>query len=388
MSHEEELGWRAYFQSEIEQLRRENRLRHRGGLASASPQTVDFSSNDYLGLRSHPLIISALQSPEASAWGSGASSVLSGWGEHHASLEHAIADLSSMESAMVFSSGYAASVGTLAALLSPQDLVFSDKLNHACLIDGIRLSKARRQIYAHCDLVDLRQQLENCSSHIGRKLIVTESIFSMDGDLAPLTELTQLAKEFDCAVVVDEAHATGVYGKRGGGLIEELSLQQDVLLKLGTLSKALGGIGGFAAGSNETITFLVNKCRSYLFSTAPPAASMQAALAAVSLTKEMTNDRKRLRSVALNLREQLRQQGWQIPEGDSPIIPVIVGGERVAIELSQRMAEAGFNIPAIRPPTVPVGTCRLRISLSAKHSPEELTRLIKTFGPPSSVASN
>jgi 8-amino-7-oxononanoate synthase len=216
-----------------------------------------------------------------------------------------------------------------------------------------------------------------------RVMIVTESVFSMDGDCADLPKLADLARRYDCGLVVDEAHATGVYGRQGGGLLEETPLEVTerlpLLLKLGTLSKAVGGIGGFAAGDQVVIDFLVNRCRSYLFSTSPPAAAMAAAAAAIELLRGMDAERLRLRAMSRELRGRLREASLAVPQGDSPIVPIIVGSERSALHLSQRLSAAGIYVPAIRPPTVPAGTSRLRISLSALHSQEDIDRLLETL---------
>lgn len=360
-------------------------LRVRGG-QSTPAAGLDFGSNDYLGLATHPEVLAAARGSDGRStkllrFGSGASPVLSGYTPHHATLEAELARLSGTEAALVFSSGYGCNVGALACLASQEDLILSDALNHASLIDGCRLSKAQRIIYPHNDIQALESLLQSQRTQFRRALLVTESIFSMDGDAAPLKELSELCQRFDVGLVVDEAHATGMYGEQGGGLVSELGLQSQVLMKLGTLSKALGGIGGYACGSSDLVEYLVNHCRSYLFSTAPPVPVVQAVAQAVRLLAGMSSARRQLRQHSQQLRRSLQQRGWSVPDGDSPIVPVLVGSENTALELSQRLAGLGLRVPAIRPPTVPRGTSRLRISLSSQHSGQDIQHLLDGLGP-------
>jgi 8-amino-7-oxononanoate synthase len=338
---------------------------------------LDFSSNDYLGLRTHPEVLAALRaSLGRGAWGAGASPVLSGYGRDHRDLESSLADFSCTEAALVFSSGFAGNAGVIACLADSQDLILSDQLNHASLIDGCRLSRATTLVYPHVDVGYVRDTLRQHRSQYQKVMLLTESIFSMDGDAAPLAELVELAQQYDCGLVVDEAHAVGVYGAAGGGLLEELNLQSHVLAKLGTLSKALGCVGGYVAGQTKVIEYLVNRCRSYMFSTAPPGPALAAARAALQLLQSMPVQRQQLRVQASALRQAMRQLGWNVPLGDSPIIPVIVGSEQRALRFSQQLRSLGIWVPAIRPPTVPEQTCRLRISLAVQHSAEDCQRLV------------
>ena len=337
---------------------------------------IDFGSNDYLGLRSHSDVIAALRENVFRSWGAGASPVLSGYTSFSADLESALAEFSQSESALVFSSGYACNVGTIACLAGAGDLILSDQLNHASLIDGCRLSKAQTVVYPHHDLDFVRAKLAQERHHYAKVLVITESIFSMDGDAARLVELVALAEQYDCGLVVDEAHAVGVYGANGGGLLEELNLQTRVLAKLGTLSKAIGCIGGYVAGPQAMVEYVVNHCRSYLFSTSAPGPSLAAASKALELLRGMHVERELLRQKAKALRQSLHRAGWSVVAGDSPIVPLIVGSEQRVLELSQLLWQAGMYVPGIRPPTVPEGTCRLRISLSARHSMDECQRLV------------
>lgn len=398
-------SWTAFLKQSQRQVAAAGRTRMRRALDLEG--LIDFGSNDYLGLRSHPDLLSALvahgerdvarssqpsraataraaegdsQAPAprgvSASWGAGASPVLSGYSAHHASLEQALAEFSNSPAALVFSSGFACHAGSVACLAAAGDLILSDQLNHASLIDGCRLSRATTAIYPHADASFVRNYLQQHRHQFGKVLLLSESIFSMDGDAAPLRELAELGQQYDAGLVVDEAHAVGVYGPRGGGLLEELQLQTQVLAKLGTLSKSLGCVGGYVAGSEQLIAYLVNHCRSYLFSTASPGLSLVAAQRALQLLMGMQSERHQLRQTATALRSRLSQLGLMSSTGDSPIIPVIVGSEERAIAVSQHLWQRGIYVPAIRPPTVPVGTCRLRISLSTAHTPQHIDQLV------------
>ncbi|MEO8270788.1 MAG: aminotransferase class I/II-fold pyridoxal phosphate-dependent enzyme, partial [Aureliella sp.] len=256
---------------------------------------IDFGSNDYLSLRKHPKVLAALNAASnltGAPWGAGASPVLSGYSQQHASLESALAKFSSTSAALVFSSGFAGHSGSVACLAGPGDLILSDQLNHASLIDGCRLSRASTVIYPHADADFVREYLQQNRHQFAKVLLLSESIFSMDGDSAPLESLADVAQHYDTGLVVDEAHAVGVYGPRGGGLLEELNLQSHALAKFGTLSKALGGVGGYVAGDENLIGYLVNHCRSYLFSTAAPGLAQLAALRSLQLLVNMHDERQ------------------------------------------------------------------------------------------------
>ena len=352
-------------------------LRHHSMSGNGDEDLINFASNDYLGLSRNAEVCGRAHEVLASAeLGAGASPLVSGYTVLHRQLERLLAEFHQAESAVVFSSGYACNSGVVASLVGAEDAVLSDRLNHASLIDGCRLSGAQIMVYPHGDAEFVRSFLARQRARFRRILIITESIFSMDGDAAPLKELASIAHEYDSGLVVDEAHATGVYGSQGAGLIEELGLSELVLAKLGTLSKAMGGVGGFIAGSSALCNFVVNKCRSYIYSTALPASCAAAAIESVQQITSMTNERDALRKTAQQLRCTLRDLGWQVPAGSSPIVPVIVGAESAAIEIAQRLRQRGFLVPAIRPPTVPQGTSRLRISLSTQHDQQTIDRLI------------
>lgn len=384
------VSWNNYLQESLNDLgstglRRHRAIRVAGNQSKMSmggdfAPLVNFGSNDYLGLRCHPEIIAASRHAlAASGMGSGASPLVTGYKGLHAELEQRLADLEHADEAAVFSSGFACNVGVIPCLSTSADAVLSDQLNHASLIDGCRLSHAHKIVFPHACAQFVRDTLKSQRHRYRRVLIVTESIFSMDGDLAPLAELADIADTYDAGLIVDEAHATGVYGEHGAGAVEELRLQGRPLAQLGTLSKSLGCVGGFASGSKLLVDYIVNRCRSYIYSTALPECVAASAIAAVKLSQEMSAQRVSLRKTSRELREILQSQGWQVPAGDSPIIPVIVGDAQQATNLARQLAARGYFVPAIRPPTVPDGTARLRISLSASHTASEISGLAEAF---------
>jgi 8-amino-7-oxononanoate synthase len=347
-------------------------------------ELVNFSSNDYLNLAGDPRLA------RAAAWaarrygcGAGASALVSGLLPPLRSLESALADWEGAEAALVFSSGFAANLGVLSALAGQDDALFSDELNHASLIDGCRLSRAAVHVYRHLDLEHLQALLRRKAGGARQRIIVTDTVFSMDGDLAPLADLLALARRFDCLLLVDEAHATGVFGDQGRGLTElvsETSRESGRIIKVGTLSKALGAQGGFVCGSRELIDWLVNAARPYVFSTAlaPPIAA--AARRALSLVQAEPERRHRLLGLGQSLRQELNRAGFPATGSAPHIVPVIVGAAGAAAGLSKRLERKGLIVPAIRPPSVPEGTARLRISLSAGHAEEDVKRLVQALG--------
>ena len=348
---------------------------------------VNFGGNDYLGLRNHTQVVAAaITALQADGVGSGASPAVCGYSLEQLRLEARLAQLNQSPAALVFSSGYACNLATISSLVSDQDVLYSDALNHASLIDGCRLSKASRQIYPHNDVQRLRECLANTRQRFQRGLIVTESVFSMDGDTAPLVELAELAEQYNCGLIVDEAHATGIYGARGAGLIEGLGLTGRVFAKLGTLSKAIGCLGGYLCGSQNLIDHVLNFGRAYMFSTALPSSVLSAATASVELIESRVAERSALRSMAIRIRLDLRGMGWRVLGEDSPILPVVLGDERTALELCTALRAAGLFVPAIRPPTVPVGTSRLRISLSCEHTETQIESLLNALARCRSVA--
>ncbi len=336
---------------------------------------VNFASNDYLGLAGDLRVIAAaLDATARYGTGARASSLVSGRTPLHAELERDIAVFEGTEAAVLFPTGFAANVGAIGSLVEAGDVVFCDRLNHASLIDGCRLSGARLRVYSHHDLSQLLSELDKAKD-ARRRLIVTDSLFSMDGDAAPLAELFVLAARSESMLLIDEAHATGVYGANGQGLCEEAGLDGQACVRVGTLSKAIGSQGGFVAGTEALCEWLRNTARPQMFSTALTPGACGAALESLRLIRAEPSRRVRVRDLARQLRSELLAAGWTATgEVDCPIVPLIVGEPQVAVSLSQRLLQHGFLVPAIRPPTVPRGTSRLRISLTAEHTSEDIRR--------------
>ena len=342
-------------------------------------QLVNFGSNDYLALAADPrLAAAAAGAAEQEGWGSGASPLISGHGQSHRRLEERLAELEGTEAALVFSSGFAANAGTIAALVGRGDVVFADRKNHASLLDGCRLSRADVRVYPHGDHRRLDRLLGGAKRY-RRRLIVTDSLFSMDGDLAPLGELAEVARRHGAMLMIDEAHATGVFGRRGRGVAEHLGVEERIDVRAGTLSKALGGVGGFVAGSRSLIEWLVNRARPYVFSTAGPPAAAAAALAAVDIIRDEPHRRQGLLATAEALRKNLPEQGWNVGNSASQIIPLVVAAPDRAVRLAAALRERGLFVPAIRPPTVPEGEACLRISLTYGHTPEMVRQLLESL---------
>lgn len=335
-------------------------------------------SNNYLGLATHPAVIeAAIRAARDFGVGSGASRLISGSLRLHAALEEELAAFKGTEAALLFNSGYQANVGVIATLVGADDAVFSDALNHASIIDGCRLSRARVVVYPHADIAALADLLARIPAR--RRLIVTDSVFSMDGDFAPLRELCELAARHGAWVMVDEAHATGVLGRRGAGLVEELGLEGRVDVQMGTLSKALGCFGAYVAGSRALVDLLANRARSFVFTTSLPPPVVAAAREAVRLVQQEPNLRQRLWANARRLEQALRAAGAPAPSQCSHILPVVVGDERRAMELSERLIAEGVWVQGIRPPTVPPGSSRLRVTASAALTEEDCDLVERAF---------
>lgn len=338
-----------------------------------------FSSNNYLGLANHPTLKrAAIQATERFGCGSGASRLISGSMAVHHELEARLAALKKTESALVFPTGYHANVGVLSALMGPGDTILSDCLNHASIIDGCRLSRAEVRVYPHGDTCALDASLAVCPPS-GQRLIVTDTVFSMDGDLAPLAKLVALARRYDAWLMVDEAHATGVFGPHGGGLVEEAGLVDHVDIHMGTLGKALGGIGAYVAGSRALIDWLVNQARSFVYTTGMPPASAASALAALDLVEREPERRQRLWDNTRFLSDGLRGLGYRLGETRSQILPIIVGDARQTMSLAEAVLRRGVFAHGIRPPTVPEGTSRIRVTPMATHTGAQLERTLDAF---------
>ena len=336
---------------------------------------LSFASNDYLGLAQHPVLIRAAQEA-AAQYGVGAtgSAMISGHEAPHEALEHELAAFVGHPRALFFGSGYLANVGLVPALVGRGDAVFSDALNHACLIDGVRLSRAESHIYPHNDLATLAQQL--AGSHAERKLIVTDAVFSMDGDIAPLAGLLALCDQHDAQLLIDDAHGFGVLGPEGRGTAAHLGLRSPRLIHMATLGKAAGCAGAFVAGEADTIEWILQRARTYIFATATPAMVVEAVRASLRVIAAEGWRREQLARLIARLRAGTRGLHWQHPASATAIQPLLIGSNEDALAVMAALDAQGLWVPAIRPPTVAEGTARLRISLSAAHSVADVDRLI------------
>lgn len=337
---------------------------------------INFASNDYLGLAGdRRLIEAAIAATKKYGTGSTGSRLLSGHREIHRQLERAIASLKQTEDALVFSSGYLANIGTLSALVGRRDLILGDRYNHSSLKNGAILSGATAIDYEHADATDLRAKLEQHRKNYRRCLIATDTVFSMDGDLCPLPQLLDLAEAFDCMLLADEAHATGVLGKTGAGCIEHFNCTGRSLVQMGTLSKALGSLGGYVAGSARLIDFLRNRAPSWIYTTGLSPADTAAALAAIAIVRTERDRRAQLWDNVNYLKQQLSQSDIALLPSESPILCIGLTAPSKALAIARELKEAGIFAPAIRPPTVP--TSRLRLSVMATHEREHLDKLVQ-----------
>lgn len=350
----------------------------RGELRSLEiPAGINLSSNDYLGLSTHPALREAVLEGVARTEriGSTGSRLLSGHAREWDELESEFAEFAGTESALYFSSGYAANVGLLSAVLGRGDIVFSDALNHASLIDGIRLSDAEKVIFPHCDLEALELALHDRASQPGRKIVVTESVFSMEGDIAPLARMVVLARRYGAEIVVDEAHATGVFGPEGRGRVAELGLDAEVFATVHMCGKALASAGAFVCGSATLRDYLINRARTFLFSTALPPYFAAQIRAALKLARAAEAERAKLALNSARLRAALRASGWDTGTSASQIVPVLLRENEFATKVAGGLAQNGFAVRAIRSPTVPQGSARLRLSLTCALADTDLDRL-------------
>ena len=374
----------ATLQAQLNLRREEHLYRTRLNVASGCSSTlsvegrslINFCSNDYLGLAGHPDISLALkQAADIYGTGSGASHLVSGHSVVHQELEEQLAEYTGRPRALLFSTGYMANIGAINALIGRRDLILQDQLNHASLLDGGRLSQADFKRYKHVDMASLEQRLEQSSAE--RKLIVTDGVFSMDGNLAPLREISSLAKKHSAWLMVDDAHGVGVLGQQGGGLVEQLNMSvEQVPVLVGTLGKSFGTFGAFVAGSEALIETLIQYSRSYIYTTALPPAIAAATLASLKIVREESWRRDKLGQLVARFRRGAVQIGLQLAESNTPIQPVLINNDEKVMQVGQQLRASGFLVGAIRPPTVPVGTGRLRITFSANHSEEQVDQLV------------
>ena len=393
MGSPDSLEW---IEDELRDIRGENLFRTLTEIASGqSPEIliggkkhILLASNSYLGLSTDPRVMDAAARALAKyGTGSGGSRLVSGSSDLHAELERKIAEFKSTEAAILFSSGYLANVGTIAALVGEGDTVWSDELNHASIIDGCRLSRARVEVYPHLD-TDSLDRMVSRSRGGGKKLIVTDTVFSMDGDLVDLGELCSVAERHGCMLMVDEAHAMGVLGEKGSGATEHFGVERRVPVVMGTLSKAVGSLGGYVAGSRSLVDFIRNRVRSYIFDTSLPAASLAASIEAIGIIENEPQRRKHLMRLVDMFKAGLSGMGFTVLPSQSAIVPVLTGEPRATLELASELRGRGIYTPAVRPPSVPAGKCRIRASLMATHTEDHISRALEGFRAAAALLKN
>jgi glycine C-acetyltransferase len=329
---------------------------------------LNFCSNNYLGLADDPrLVAAASESLRREGMGSGASRLVCGNMAAHRSLESSLARFKGTPAALAFSTGYMANIGIISSLMNREDIVFSDRLNHASIVDGILLSRAKCRRYPHGDMAALEEMLK-AAAGFRKRLIVTDAVFSMDGDIAPLDKIVALARRYGCLVMVDEAHALGVLGANGKGAVEHFGLEGEVNIQMGTLSKAAGAFGAYCCGSEALIDFLVNKARSFIYTTGMPPAVAAASQRALEIMHEEPHRRRQLWEHTRDFRREVQRCGFDVSRSETPIIPIVVGEAALAVTFARRLFAKGIFVAAIRPPSVPQGTARLRLTLMATHT--------------------
>jgi 8-amino-7-oxononanoate synthase len=375
------------FKEDLQTLAQQHLLRELSLINSPSAPVISvegrevllFASNNYLGLANHPQVKdAAIKAIEKFGVGSGASRLISGNVTPHHVLEGELASFKETEATLTFSSGYATNIGVIPNLARADSLILADRLCHASLIDGCRLSPATLRVFHHNDVNHLKRLLAKTRSRTST-LILTEGVFSMDGDVAPLPEIARLAEEYGATLLIDDAHGTGVMGATGRGTVEHFGLDSRHILQMGTLSKALGSSGGFIAGPKDFVAYLVNTARSFIYTTAPPPAIAAAASAALAIIRQEPQRRVMLWRNREFLHNGLVTMGFQLTDTQSPILPIMVNDPELGVRMSQHLRAEGVWIPAVRPPTVPKGTSRLRITVTADHSLEHLETALRAL---------
>ncbi len=376
----------SYLADELKRREADGLLRRRRMLESPQGARVrvdgedilSFCSNDYLGLANHPALIdAACRGGREFGVGAGASHLVTGHSSVHHELERALAGFTGLPAALLFSTGYMANMGAIVALLGRSDALFADKLNHASLNDAALLSRARLGRYPHGDLVSLERQLAVSSAR--RKLVVSDAVFSMDGDIAPVPELLALCERYDAWLLLDDAHGFGVLGDKGQGVLAHFGIQSPRIIYMATLGKSAGVFGAFVAGEPELIAWLVQSARSYIYTTATPPMLAAALLESVRVIEAEGWRRERLAQLVSMLSTGLNSKSWRLMPSETPIQPLVIGSSQDALRVSEGLRQRGILVPAIRPPTVPDGTARLRISLSAAHSEADVALLIQAL---------
>ncbi|HEV2499713.1 MAG TPA: glycine C-acetyltransferase, partial [Terriglobia bacterium] len=341
---------------------------------------INLSSNNYLGLTTHPkLIRRAIEALENYGVGSGAVRTIAGTMSIHMRLEEKIAAFKNVEASVVFQSGFTANAGTVSAIIGPEDIIISDELNHASIIDGCRLSKATIKRFPHKDIDGCRKVLNEIAGHPGRKLLITDGVFSMDGDIAPLPDLVKLAEEYDCIMMIDDAHASGVLGRNGRGTVDHFNLHGRVDIQVGTLSKAIGALGGYVCSTRDAIGFLYHRARPFLFSTSHPPSVAATCLAAFELLDEEPQLVQQLWANTRFFKDGLSKLGFDTGASETPITPVMVGDAALAHQFSREIFQAGVFAQGIGYPTVAKDKARLRTIVTATHTQDQLSRALEIF---------
>jgi 8-amino-7-oxononanoate synthase len=382
------LPWSAQLKTDL--AKRQQNGRYRQQRVRVGEQGVDivldgqrflsFCSNDYLGLANHPVITAAFTAvANNEGVGSGAAHLLTGHSHYHDRLEHELAEFTGHQRALLFTSGYQANLGVIDGLMTKDDVIIQDKLNHASLLDGGRLSPAKQVRYQHNDMSALARRLESYHA-VERKLIVSDGVFSMDGDIAPLPDMVELAKHNNAGIVLDDAHGIGVLGRQGKGCTEHWNIaQQDLPIVVGTFGKAFGTSGAFIAADNDVIETLIQQARSYVYTTAQPAAVAAATSASLKLIMEESWRRDKLQTLIAQFRLGAKQLGLTLMDSFTAIQPIMIGDDKKAIELGKGLEQHGILVGVIRPPTVPEGSARLRVTLSAEHTESQVVQLLNAL---------
>ncbi|MDE0318047.1 MAG: 8-amino-7-oxononanoate synthase [Candidatus Poribacteria bacterium] len=381
------MNYHDWLQTEYAELEEAGLLRHLRTVMSPPANTitldghyvVNLGSNNYLGLSTHPRVISAAASA-VMVYGAGASGsrLLSGNIEKYTTLETNLAEAKGTEAALVFSSGYTANTSIIPVLAGEGDLILSDALNHASIIDGCRLSRATKKVYRHCDVEHLKTLFAE-SANFRRRLVVTDGVFSMDGDIAPLQDIYEVALNYNAMLLVDDAHGFGVLGKNGSGTVSHFGLEGQDIIQMGTLSKAIGGLGGYVAGRRTLIDLLINRARGFIFTTGLPPATLAAADAALKVMRSSRDLRRQLLEHAETMKDALTNLGYTLLPSETQILPVILGEPQRATEVAEALLGKDVFAPAIRPPAVPAGTSRLRVTVMATHTDLDIQHALFGF---------
>ena len=355
-------------------IRHINSFDKTGGIIFQNNKRIlNFSTNDYLNLSNHPYVKEkAIKATEKYGAGSGSSRLVSGTLSIHEELEAKIAHHKNYPDALVFGSGYMANIGIIPSLANRKDVIISDRLVHSCILDGIKLSGAKHVRFKHNDLISLKTRLQECSDIQNKKIIVVESVYSMDGDLAPLKEIFALAEKHNALLMVDEAHATGTIGNSGRGLINQLGLESKIPFAMGTMSKGIGSYGGFIACSNNFKKLLIQEASSFIYTTALPPSAISASIAAIEIMERESSLGLNLQKKSTKFRKIMNESGIDTMNSKSQIIPIVIGDNQKTLNIAERLSKEGIIVGAIRPPTVPEGSARLRVSISLAHTEEDL----------------